>query len=220
MRNTVIPIISAPNHAVQDHGKPQAERARPAQTLPFLGALVTFTALLLAGQSLAQSTLPVYIVTQNGARPDQAANLASALGIPSGGYALDNGQVSFIDPTNWMSVPTIAVTDPVALSNLNCAAAAELDRSSLSNLIVLGDSMAFSKTAAALSAADLTSPNGLAVLGHATLVLNYTNTDQTVVSNSQNLDTQVSYQLFADPNLIYPLVGPGAQVQVHYPGGQ
>jgi hypothetical protein len=117
-----------------------------------LGA--TAAVMLLAHSLIAQpSTLPVYYVTQSGATPAQADVLASSLGIPAGAYSTFDGIVSFIDPTNYLSVPTVDVTDAsvvdlVTSNTINRdpsipLAAQALDFSTLSNLTFMTDAAWF-----------------------------------------------------------------------------
>src|ERR1035441_540348 len=62
--------------------------------------------------------LPVYRVTQSGATISQGTNLARHLNIPLTQLSQSNGVVSFIDPTNYLAVPTIPITDSTVISNL------------------------------------------------------------------------------------------------------
>jgi hypothetical protein len=55
-------------------------------------------------------SLPVWQATQF-ATFSQATNLAALLSIPTNMLGMGNGMISFIDPTNYLLVPTIAMTD-------------------------------------------------------------------------------------------------------------
>src|SRR5580692_1411345 len=76
------------------------------------GALLALFAVSL--KLLAQSgpeTLPVYHVVYSGATSNQAAELENALAAPTNIVTFTNGEVWFVDPTNYMAVPMIPVTD-------------------------------------------------------------------------------------------------------------
>jgi autotransporter-associated beta strand protein len=168
--------------------------------------------------------LPVYQVTQAGATGVQATNLATALNIPLSLVTLSNGMVSFIDPTNYVAVPTAPVPNATIVSNLVAQtfnrypaipiSVKALDVTALSNLTVLADSEALSSATNALGSSGLSPQFGTPVIGHTMFTAIYTNASNIVISNNQPLDTAVNYE-FQDPNG-YPLVGPGAQVQVSY----
>jgi hypothetical protein len=79
---------------------------------------------------------------------------------------------------------------------------------------VLGSSAALASASNALANAGLTPQFGTPVISHTTLKACYTNDNNSVISNSQSLDTHVQYQ-FSTPGG-YPIIGPGAQVQVAY----
>lgn len=170
------------------------------------------------------TSLPIYNVLQSGATATQAVSLAKSLGIPSGNLVMSNGEVSFIDPTNFMPVPTSPVTDPVVISNLLAGTEnpypnipirfEQIDFGALSKLTVLNSNTALASASNALANAGLTPQWGAPVIGHTTLKAWYSNDNNSVLSNSQSLDTHVLYQ-FSTPGG-YPLVGPGAQVQVAY----
>ncbi|HVM47835.1 MAG TPA: S8 family serine peptidase [Candidatus Acidoferrum sp.] len=173
------------------------------------------------------STLPIYRVVQYGASPAQATALAQAMGLDTNvvlNTSLSNGVVSFIDPTNYVSVPTAAVTDQGAISNLLAYTPnpypaipirfEQINFGAFSNLTVLGTNAALSSAAAALASANLVPQLGTPTVAHSTLTACYTNDTGGVVSNSAYLDTQVNYQFSVGAG--YPLVGPGAQVQVAY----
>jgi hypothetical protein len=185
-------------------------------------ALALFGTLLCAGATArAQTSLPVYHVTQSGAAATQASQLAADLGIPTSQLVYSNGLVSFIDPTNYMNVPTTPVTDQNAISNLLAETVnqspdipiqfEQIDFGALSNLTVLDDAEASSMAGFALSDSMLQPQFGASSVSH-TMLNTYLNiAGGGVSSNSHPIDTQVNYQ-FQDTNG-YPIIGPGAQVQ-------
>ena len=192
---------------------------------------VTVSVMLLAGASRgwsqSQPSLPVYLVTQTGAQPTQSAALATFFGIPTNMVALTNGQVSFIDPSNYLSIPVQPVTNAVVMSNLLAQTVnkypsipinfQQLDFGALSNLTAFPSNAAVNLSSTALANAGLTPQWGTPAVSHDILVAEYTNENNTVFYASNALDTEVDYQ-FADPTG-HPIIGPGAQVQFNYGAG-
>jgi hypothetical protein len=174
---------------------------------------------------MAQSgpTLPVYHVIQSGALPAQANALASLLNVPTDVMSLTNGEVSFIDPTNYMAIPTIPVTDPVIISNLLAQtpnkipgipiAFQSIDLNTLSNSTVMSSNAAVSLFAGTLSDSGLVPYSAVPAVSHALLQTIYTNDDGQVLTSSNYLDTKVRYQFTLGG---IPLIGPGAQVQADF----
>jgi subtilisin family serine protease len=173
--------------------------------------------------------LPSYRVIQYGAAPSQAQALANFLNINNTNLFTTNGEVAYIDPANWLAVPTSPVTNSTVISNLLARTEnpfpdipirfEQLNFSALSNLTLFSSNAALGSAASAFAYANLTPQLGTPVIGHSTLSAFLTNDSNVVVSNSTYLDTQVNYQ-FTD-GAGYPMVGPGAQVQVTYgPTGQ
>ncbi len=175
----------------------------------------------LMGQS--GPSLPVYQVIQSGALPAQAVALCTSLNLPTNVVAQTNGEVSFVDPTNFMAVPTVPMTDPVIISNLEAATLNEvpsiplrfekLDFNTLSNLTVMNSNTAVNLFSTALAASGLIPQSATPAVSHTLLEAVYTNDDGSVIAVSNLLDTQVSYQVSLGG---YPLVGPGAQVQIAF----
>jgi len=168
--------------------------------------------------------LPVYQVTQAGATFAQATSLANALDLPMSGLLWTNGLVSFLDPTNYLFIPTIPVTDAMVISNLLARTKnpdpakpisfRAIDFASLSNFSLLDTNVALATAAQALGTSGLGPQFGTPVIAHTLLTAFCTNADQTVSSARQYLDTQVDYQ-FTEPGG-HPIVGPGAQAQFNY----
>jgi Family of unknown function (DUF6345) len=182
--------------------------------------------LLLSGAGTYGQTggeLPVYTVVQSGALPPQAAALAGALAIPAGGYVLTNGQMDFIDPTNYLAAPVLPVTDPTVQSNLLADTVnrfpaipihfEQLNFATLNALTVPGSNTAVLEFAIGLTNAGLAPSSATPDVKHTVLMAIYTNDDNTVSFASNNIDTEVNFQ-FTLQGL--PVVGPGAQVQVAY----
>jgi hypothetical protein len=171
--------------------------------------------------------LPVYQVTQAGTTFAQATNLANLLNIPSNMLGYSNGVVFFIDPSNWMTIPTVAVTNAAVISNLLAVTKnpypaipisfRAINFAALTNLPVYSANAALSSASNALAASGLTPQLGIPVIGHTVVTAFMTNADNSVSSAHQYLDTQVNYQFFL-PNGTngYPLIGAGAQAQLDY----
>lgn len=156
-----------------------------------------------------QLTLPVYQVVGAGVTPAQANLLAGALGIPPTSVSLSNGVVSFIDPTNFLGVPMMTVGNDEVF-----------DFAALNSLVPYPDGQAQARTFMALSQADLVPQDAEARRAFAALTLQYKDPDtgERYDFQDRQVDTQVEYSFSANG---YPLVGPGAQIQVSYaPGGQ
>ena len=201
-------------------------------TLTWDGTNSSFTGTAYYGNAPAatnQTTMPIYLVGSSGATPAQASLLASDLGLNPSAVSVINGEVSFIDPTNWMRVPMQPVTDATVLSNLSAGTVNQyptiplsvqrLDFVTLTNLnqTVIDTNSAMGATTFALGDAGLTPEFGSPTAGFTTLILNYTNANGVLVSNSFPLDTQVSYVFSTGTGSgAFPLCGPGAQVQVTY----
>jgi hypothetical protein len=176
------------------------------------------------GWSQSQPSLPVYLVTQTGAQPTQAVALATFLSAPTNMVALTNGQISFIDPSNYLSIPVQPVTDPVVTSNLLAQTVnkfpsipisfQQLDFGALSNRTAYPSNAAVALSSAALGAAGLTPQWAAPAVSHDILVAVYTNENNNVFSASNALDTEVDYQFTVPAG--YPLIGPGAQVQFNF----
>ncbi|MGA2281368.1 MAG: hypothetical protein ABSG80_13820 [Verrucomicrobiota bacterium] len=168
--------------------------------------------------------LPVYQVTQAGPSFTQATNLVGLLNIPVSMLVQANGLVSFVNPTNFLFVPTTPVTNATVISNLlavtknpypaNPISFQAIDFTALSNLMAFDTNAALSSASLALASSGLYPPLGTPVIGHAWMVAFCTNADNSVSSACQYLDTQVNFQF--DLTNGYPLIGPGAQVQLTY----
>ena len=169
------------------------------------------------------STLPVYSVVQSGAFPPQADALASSLNIPANAYVLTNGQVDFINPTNFMAAPVRPVTDPIVQSNLLADTLNKFpgipirfeqpDLAALNALVVPNSNTVVSSFQAALNNAGLMPSSATPIVTHTVLMAFYTNDTGAVLSGSNCLDTEVSYQMTLGG---VPLMGPGAQVQAAF----
>jgi hypothetical protein len=168
------------------------------------------------------SSLPVYSVVQSGALPPQAAALASSLGIPPEAYILTNGQIDFMDPTNFIATPVSPVTDPVVQSNLLADTVnkfpaipirfEQLNFAALNAMTVPSSNFAVLSFATGLTNAGLVPQSATPIVTHTVLTAIYTN-GNTVLSASNSLDTEVNYQLTLQG---FPVVGPGAQIQAAY----
>jgi hypothetical protein len=189
-----------------------------------VSGLAAVCVLLGGAEARAQTnlSLPTYHVTQSGATATQASGLANFLGIdPALVTPSVNGLVSYFDPSNYLVIPTLPA-DPVVASNLVAHShnefpatpleVSQIDFGSLSNIMVLDDTLALDLTTTAFGAVGLNPQFGTPRVRHATLDIY--NLDGSVVVNSQRLNTEVTYQ-FTEPTG-HPMIGPGAQVHVAF----
>ncbi|MGD0331005.1 MAG: DUF6345 domain-containing protein [Nitrososphaeria archaeon] len=172
--------------------------------------------------SESEELLPVYEITRTGIDDVQATKLAEALRIPREKIVVQNGAVSFVDSANHLSVPHVPVKDPIAASIREATRnyypdipveAKSIDYSALNNLSALDADRALRLTSDALEFAGLTPEDAKPVVGHTVFKTVSTNARGALESTSTNLDTHVRYRFTLSG---HPLVGPGAQVQVHY----
>jgi len=176
----------------------------------------------------AQTGLPVFQVVQSGATAAQAQSLASTLGIPVESLSLSNGEALFLDPSNFMLVPAVQVTDATIISNLTAGTKndypniplrfEQIDFTALGRLQTVSSNTALTTISSAFDKANLVPQFGAPFISHTMLSAYYSNQVNIVISNSAFLDTHVKYQ-FTTPGTVapgYPIIGPGAQVQVTY----
>jgi hypothetical protein len=138
--------------------------------------------------------------------------------------SLTNGQISFLDPTNFIRVPAMPVTNGVVISNLLADTLNKFpsipinfeqpDFGALNSLVPYSSNAAVTMSSGALANAGLTPQWGSPAVTHDIIVARYTNENLTVLSVSNVLDTEVDYQFNVPGG--YPLIGPGAQVQFNY----
>ncbi|HEY5910440.1 MAG TPA: DUF6345 domain-containing protein [Verrucomicrobiae bacterium] len=176
----------------------------------------------------AQLSLPVYQVIQSGATAAQAESLARNLSIPSGALSLSNGEAFFLDGSNFMAVPAVQVTDPTIISNLTAGTKNDypniplrfekIEFDTLGRMQVVGSNAALSMVTRAFDSSNLLPQFGMPSIAHSMLSAYWSNQADVVISNGVFLDTSVKYH-FSTPGTVapgYPIIGPGAQVQVTY----
>ena len=174
----------------------------------------------------ASTSLPVYEVTKTGASNSEAAAVADQLKIPAKPLVNAGGSLLFVDPEKYLAIPTATVADTEEISSLRDATENKdesrpidlraIDTDALGSRPVFDANDALRSIAQGLEAAGLQPQFGKPSVGHSTLTLYSSDGSGHWNSTSQDLDTEVSYR-FSDANG-YPLVGPGAQVQVTYDG--
>ena len=168
--------------------------------------------------------LPIYEVTSTGIEESLARKLADALGIPEDKLVVQDGIASFLDPVNYLAVPTVTVDEPDVVASLlektknptpeKCLEVKGIDYDALSRLCALSPKDALDKTTAALAHACLTPHSATPVVGHTIFKTVSTRVQEGVPeSTTTKLDTHVSYRFTLDG---YLLVGAGAQVQINY----
>ncbi|SPE60724.1 hypothetical protein SBV1_480007 [Verrucomicrobia bacterium] len=186
------------------------------------------------GQSGTQTNLylPVYQVAKAGASLSQAQSLAHYLNVPADRLVVSNGLVSFIDPTNWLNIPTVAETDPTVISGLEAVTRNQdpsiplsfqrVDFQALNNRPVFDTNTAVAVFSNALSGAYLVPASlyngfiyGIPVTSF-TLFNGFYSSGSAILSATHALDTEVNYLMY-DRNG-YPVIGPGMQVQAAFDG--
>jgi hypothetical protein len=169
-------------------------------------------------------TLPVYFVTQSGVTSNQAGMLENFLAVPTNMVTFSNGEVSFVDPTNYMAVPMIPLTDSNTINMLVDQTpnkvpgipiiCQQIDFAGVSNISAIGSNAAVGMANAAMGGAGLMPAlpeSATALVTHTVLTASYTNELGVVNSVSNGIDTDVSYQFSLTGGV--PLIGPGAQAQ-------
>jgi Family of unknown function (DUF6345) len=209
---------------MRDH---QSVRRMPSRES---AAAVILSAALLGAipSAWAQNGLPVYQVVQSGATAAQAQSLASTLGIPPESLSLSNGEAFFLDPANFMLVPAVQITDTTIISNLTAGTKndypriplrfEQIDFSALGKWPIVNSNAALTTISSAFDKANLLPQFGAPLISHTMLNAYYSNQANVVISNRAFLDTHVKYE-FTTPGAAapgYPIIGPGAQVQVTY----
>ena len=168
--------------------------------------------------------LPVYFIVQSGAQSNQAAMLENFLSLPTNIVSFTNGEISFVDPTNYMFVPTIPITDSNVINLLQAQTVnkapgiplrfEQLDFAGVSDLTVMDSNSAVATAQAAVDASGLAPQppeSATPVVAHTVLMASYTNDQGAVLSVSNALDTDVRFVFSLSGG--YPLIGPGTQVQ-------
>ncbi len=181
-------------------------------------------ALLSGATRSAGLSLPVYQVTQSGATAAQAASLSATLAIPGALVPQANGLLSFVDTNNYLHVPVTPVTDPTVTNELLAVSknpvpsiplvVNAIDFTALSHITALDTNVALISASNALVGAGLYPANAVPVTGHDWFMAFYTNDFGQVISNTVALNTRVRWRLSTSNG--YPLVGPGAQIQVTF----
>jgi hypothetical protein len=181
-------------------------------------------ALLFGATSSLGLSLPVYQVVKSGATAPQAANLSAALNISPGLVPQVNGLLSFVNTNSYLRVPSAPVTNSSVINELLAVSKNPVpsiplvfnafDFGALSKLTVLNSNVAINIASNALIGAGLYPANAQPITGNDWLTAFYTNDLGQVISNSASLDTRFALRL-ATPNG-YPLIGPGAHVQVTF----
>jgi hypothetical protein len=169
----------------------------------------------------SHARLSVYEVTGTGIDEGQARRLAEALGISAEKLVLRDGEASFVDPANYLAVPSVNVTDPEIVAARRDATENHypeipievrgIDHAALGRLSPPDPEDALQRTANALDSAGLAPEHATPVVGHT--VFKTVSAGEHPADRTANLDTHVTYRFTLDG---YLLVGPGAQVQMSY----
>ena len=171
-----------------------------------------------------ESRLPVYRVVTTGIREPEARQLAEALRIPAADLLWRDGEASFVDRDKYLAVPSVAIEDPEIVARFTKAttnhhpeipiAVSGIDYAALDRHVPFADDAALRSAAAALDGAGLTPASARPMVGHTVFTTVAIDADGAEQEQRQVLlDTQVSYRFTVDG---YPLVGPGAQIQMSF----
>jgi hypothetical protein len=170
------------------------------------------------------SRLPVYRVVTTGIREPEARKLAEALKIPAQELVWRDGEASFVDRHRYLAVPSVKIEDPEIVARFARAttnhhpespiAVHGIDYAALDRHVPFADDAALRSAEAALESAGLTPVSARPMVGHTvftTVAIGANGAEEE--HRGALLDTQVSYRFTIDG---YPLVGPGAQVQISF----
>lgn len=168
--------------------------------------------------------LPVYRVVTTGIAEPEARQLAEALTIPGSELLWRDGEASFVDRDKYLAVPSITIEDPEIVARFTKAttnhhpkipiAVSGIDYAALDRHVPFADDAALRSAADALDSAGLTPVSARPMVGHTvftTVAIDASGAEQE--QRQVLLDTQVSYRFTIDG---YPLVGPGAQIQISF----
>jgi hypothetical protein len=167
--------------------------------------------------SCDQATAPVFEVTGVGVNPDQAGLLADALKIPQDGLLMDRGELMFIDPVAFQSIPTLPLQDQGIIDELSRGtendkgelAFESIDFAKLRDLRPPSGGEAMYLFDGALRTAELLPANGDPVARHS--MFEAVDEKGAPMMPETAIDTRVEYQF--DLGGI-PLIGPGARMSL------
>ena len=175
-------------------------------------------------EACAESRLPVYRVVATGIQEPEARRLAEALRIPSEGLLWRDGEASFVDREKYLAVPNVAIEDREIVARFTKAttnhhpeipiAVSGIDYAALDRHVPFAEDAALRSAADALGSAGLTPASARPMVGHTvftTVAIGPSGKEQE--QREVLLDTKVSYRFTVDG---YPLVGPGAQIQMSF----
>jgi hypothetical protein len=173
------------------------------------------------------SQLPVYRVVKAGLEGAQAERLAQAFKLSGKHLVHRDGEVSFLDPARYLAVPMVEVDDPEIVDRCRSRttnhhrdipiAVRRIDYEALGRLVPFAPNEALRSTTAALEATGLTPDSARPIVAHSAFTTVVLDEDGNEREKQRTLlDTHVRYRFTVDG---YPLLGPGAQIQVSYDAG-
>ena len=164
-----------------------------------------------------QPTAPVYGVASAGISRVQAARLADALNLPEDQLHLDGGALLFLDPAEFMSIPTDPIQDQALIDEL--ARGSENDKSELSfeginfeklrGIQPVPGDKAMDLFERALRLADIMPDNGELQANHS--MFEAEDPKGQPLMQPQAIDTHVNFQFHLGG---IPLIGPGAKLNL------
>jgi hypothetical protein len=191
-----------------------------------LRMILVVDVLLGISQTFAQTTttLPVYQVAQTGLNDSQTKALYASLKIPAAKAVHKNGMVSFVDPIDYLAIPSKPVTDAGVLKQLLASTKNEgpgspirvdaIDFDALRKRTVLDSGPALKFAAAGFASAGVQLGSAKPTVSHTVFAASYKDANGAMISVNQMLDTRVNYHFF-DANG-HEFTGPGAQVEMTF----
>ncbi len=174
----------------------------------------------------AGTTLQVYEVTGTGLDEDQRMELATAFGVPSEELILRDGVATYVDRLGYLGVPTMEVEDRDVVERLRVTGASghpdarlhleALNLEALESLPVLEHEAALRRAAEGFGKRGCLATRARPVTGSTKLTASFVDGGRAGATMSHELHTWVKYELTVGSG--YPLIGPGAQVQVTFDG--
>ena len=175
-------------------------------------------------EGCVDARLPVYRVATTGIQEAQAQQLAEALRIPAKRLRWLHGEASFVDTEKYLAVPNVRIEDPDIVARFTRAttnhhpeipiAITGIDYAALDKHAPYAADLALRSAADALEASKLTPVLARPTVGHTEFITVAIGSDGAEREKRRTLlDTHVRYRFVVDA---YPLVGPGAQIQISY----
>lgn len=166
----------------------------------------------------------MYRVVGTGIREPEARQLVESLRIAAEELVWRDGEASFVDRDAYLAVPTVAIDDPEIVARFTETttnhhpeipiAVTGIDYAALDRHVPFPAEAALKSSADALERVGLTPASARPIVGHTVFTTVRIGSDGAEEDRRRALlDTHVSYRFTVDG---YPLVGPGAQIQISF----